>query len=241
MASIVDRLSVGTSGWSYPSWRGDFYPEGTANEDFLAHYARQLPSVELNSTGYRLPSEEQFGRWAEQVPDGFRFAVKMPPRALRALGTFEERVRMLGDRLGPVRVVVESPRDDGLLALLLGSTELPIALDLRDPSWDEAEVAPAVRVNDWEAEAPFRYLRFREPPHTDEELAEAAVRLRPLLASGAEVFAYFRHEDAPTATVYAARLLELVRGDDEGSRARPTKRLWRPRTLTTCPRRSPSS
>ena len=130
--------------------------------------------MELNSTGYRLPSEEQFARWAAQVPDGFRFAVKMPPRALRSLGTFEERVRRLGDRLGPVRVVVESPRDDGLLALLLGSTDLPLALDLRDPSWDGAEVAPAVRVNDWEADAPFRYLRFREPPYSEAEILALA-------------------------------------------------------------------
>ena len=122
MASNVERLSVGTSGWSYPSWRPGFYPAGTANEDFLAFYSARLPSVELNSTGYRLPSEEQFGRWAAAVPDGFTFAVKAPPRALRDVATFEERVRRLGDRLGPVRVVVESPRDDGLLALLLGST-----------------------------------------------------------------------------------------------------------------------
>ena len=193
------------------SWRPGFYPEGTANEDFLAHYAQRLPSVELNSTGYRLPSEEQFARWAEQVPDGFRFAVKMPPRALRALGTFEERLRRLGDRLGPVRVVVESPRDDGLLALLLGSTGLPLALDLRDPSWREAEVSPAVRVNDWEAEAPFRYLRFRDPPYSDGDLRAFAGRIRPLLAEGVEVFAYFRHEDTPTAPDYALRLLELGR------------------------------
>ena len=144
-----------------------------ANEEFLSFYAERLPSVELNSTGYRLPSEEQFERWAAQVPDGFRFAVKMPPRALRSLGTFEERVRRLGDRLGPVRVVVESPRDDGLLALLLGSTESALALDLRDESWDGVEVAPAVRVNDWDADAPFRYLRFREPPYSEAELAGA--------------------------------------------------------------------
>ena len=51
-------------------------------------------------------------------------------------------MRRLGDRLGPVRVVVESPRDDGLLALLLGSTDLRVALDLRDESWDGVDVAP---------------------------------------------------------------------------------------------------
>jgi uncharacterized protein YecE (DUF72 family) len=214
MASNVDRLSVGTSGWSYPSWRPDFYPEGTANEDFLAYYAARLPSVELNSTGYRLPSEEQFARWADAVPDGFSFAVKAPRRALRDVATVEERLRRLGDRLGPMRVVVASPRDDGLLALLLGSTDLRLALDLRDESWDGVDIAPAVRVNDWEADAPFRYLRFREPPHTDGELEAIAARIEPLLAAGVDVFAYFRHEDAPTAPRYAARLLELVRGND---------------------------
>jgi uncharacterized protein YecE (DUF72 family) len=214
MASNVERLSVGTSGWSYPSWRPGFYPEGTANEDFLAFYAARLSTVELNSTGYRLPSEEQFARWASAVPDGFTFAVKAPPRALRDVATFEERVRRLGDRLGPVRFVVESPRDDGLLLLLLGSTDLRVALDLRHESWDGVDVRPAVRVNDWEADAPFRYLRFREPPHADEELAAIAARLRPLLTAGVDVFAYFRHEDAPTAPTYAARLLALVGGDD---------------------------
>jgi len=214
MASNVERLSVGTSGWSYPSWRPGFYPAGTASEDFLAWYAARLPSVELNSTGYRLPSEEQFARWAAAVPGGFTFAVKAPPRALRDIATFDERVRRLGDRLGPVRVVVESPRDDGLLPLLLGSTDLRIALDLRDESWDGVDVAPAVRVNEWEADAPFRYLRFREPPHSEQELAEIAARIEALLATGVDVFAYFRHEDAPTAPAYAARLLELVRGDD---------------------------
>ncbi|MGH3073185.1 MAG: DUF72 domain-containing protein [Gaiellaceae bacterium] len=210
----VERLSVGTSGWSYPTWRPAFYPEGTANEDFLTFYSQRLPSVELNSTGYRLPAEEQFARWAEAVPDGFMFAVKAPPRALRDFATFEERVRRLGDRLGPVRVVVQAPRDDGLLAFLLGSTDLRVALDLRHESWDEVDVSPAVRVGDWEADAPFRYLRFREPPYSHETLVEPAARIRPLLDRGVDVFAYFRHEDAPTAPTYASLLLDLVRADE---------------------------
>ena len=58
-------------------------------------------------------------------------------------------------------------------------------------------------MNDWEAEAPFRYLRFREPPYCREELGELAERIRPLLAAGIEVFAYFQHEDAPDAPSYA--------------------------------------
>jgi uncharacterized protein YecE (DUF72 family) len=215
MAEAPKSVWVGTSGWSYPTWRPGFYPAGLANEEFLGFYSQQLPSVELNSTGYRLPAEGQFERWAAQVPAGFRFAVKMPPWGLRSLDTFEERVRRLGERLGPVRVVVASPRDDGLLALLLGSTDLRLALDLRDGSWGGVDVAPAVRVNDWDADAPFRYLRFREPPYSGEQLEELAARIGPLAAAGIEVFAYFQHEDEPDAPGYAMRLLELLRQERE--------------------------
>jgi uncharacterized protein YecE (DUF72 family) len=210
----VAELYAGSSGWSYPSWRPEFYPAGLANEGFLAFYAARLPSVELNTTGYRLPAEELFSRWGSQAPAGFRFAVKAPPRALRDFATFEERLGLLGESLGPVRVVVQSPRDDGLLALLLGSTDLRLALDLRHESWADADVAPAVRVNDWEADAPFRYLRFRDPPYSEQDVAALAARIRPLLADGLDVYAYFRHEDAPTAPASAARLLELVRAED---------------------------
>ncbi len=206
----VTGLQVGTSGFSYPSWRGGFYPLGSRPADFLRFYATRFPAVELNTSSYRLPSEEQFERWAAQAPRGFTFAPKLPQRSLRSLGTWEERVRRLEGRLGPVRVVVESPRDDGLLALLLGSTDLRLALDLRDPSWNGVDVRPGVRVGDWEADAPFRYLRFRDPPYSDDELEHFAARIRPLLEDGVDVFAYFRHEDEPTAPRYAERLLTLL-------------------------------
>ena len=214
----MDLLSVGTSGWSYPSWRPGFYPAGLANEDFLGFYAERFPTVELNTTGYRLPSEEQFARWAVQAPAGFTFAPKLPQRSLRSLGTFEERVRRLGDRLGPVRVAVESPRDDGLLALLLGSTDLRLALDLRHEGWAGVDVRPAVRVNEWDADAPFRYLRFREPPYTDDDLEEPARRIAALLRDGIEVFAFFRHEDEPTAPASAEALRALVQAEVADSR-----------------------
>ena len=69
----------------------------------------------------------------------------------------------------------------------------------------------AVRVNNLDATAPFRYLRLREPPYSDVALREWAGRIRPLLADGIEVYCYFRHEDEPTAPQYAERLRELAR------------------------------
>jgi len=212
----VEGLHVGTSGWSYPSWRPGFYAAGAEPGDFLRLYAERLSAVELNATGYRLPAEEQFRSWASQVPDGFRFAVKTPRGVERRLDTFEQRVRALGDRLGCVRVVVATPRDDGFLELLLGSVDphLRWALDLRDPSWEGvddrlAEVG-AVRVDAWDAPGRWRYLRFREPPYDGAALAEIAARIRPLLENAIEVFAFFRHEDEPTAPAYASRLIELL-------------------------------
>jgi uncharacterized protein YecE (DUF72 family) len=196
-------VRVGTSGWSYPSWRPGFYPAGSTPEEFLGFYAEQFDTVELNTTGYRLPAEEQFARWAAAVPDGFRFAVKLPLGRLDRIATFFERVSALGDRLGPVRAVVESPRDDGLLSFVLGSVdpEVELAFDFRHESW--AGVEGVVAVNDPDAE-PFRYVRLREPPYSDEDLRALAARLR------GPAYVYVRHEDEPTAPAYAARLRALL-------------------------------
>ena len=212
----VKGLYVGTSGWSYPTWRPEFYPAGTKNEDFLRHYSARFPTVELNTTGYRLPREELFERWAAQTPPGFMFAPKMNAYRNLNTATFEERVSLLGDRLGPIRAVVTWARDEGLLELILGSfdPETRLAFDFRHDSWDgiETDLPPnAVRVNALEGAAPFRYIRLREPPYDDEQLEEWAARLRPLVEQEKEVYCYLRHEDEPTAPRYASRLIELVR------------------------------
>ena len=200
MSTSVPALQVGTSGWAYASWKPGFYPAGTQPRDFLRYYAERFSTVELNTTGYRLPAEEQF-------------APKLPAHRPQLVADFSDRVRRLGDRLGPVRVSVKSARDEGLLELLLGSLDpsLRVAFDLEHPSWDGIEPrlaeAGAVRVNDLETEAPFRYVRLREPPYSDDDLRAWADRLR---GSSVPTFVYVRHEDEPTAPRYAERLVELL-------------------------------
>jgi uncharacterized protein YecE (DUF72 family) len=209
----VPPLSVGTSGWAYPSWKPGFYPAGTDSRDFLRFYATRFSTVELNTTGYRLPAEELFDRWAEQTPDGFTFAPKLPAHRPQIVAEFSDRVRRLGDRLGPVRISMKSARDEGMIELLLGSLDpsLRVAFDLEHPSWNGIEPrlgdAGAVRVNDLESPAAFRYVRLREPPYSEKELQAWADRLRSV---DVPTFVYLRHEDAPTAPRYAERLRELV-------------------------------
>jgi uncharacterized protein YecE (DUF72 family) len=196
-------IKIGTSGWSYSSWRPGFYPDGLQPAEFLPFYAERFDTVELNSTGYRLPSADQFRRWADAVPDGFEFSVKFALRRLDRVTTFLERALALGDRLGPVRVVYEGPRDDGTLSFVQGSVPEKVRLvwDFRDDSW--AGVEGVVRVNEPDAE-PFRYVRLREPPYTEDDLRTIAATVRD------PAYVYVRHEDEPTAPATASRLRELL-------------------------------
>jgi uncharacterized protein YecE (DUF72 family) len=217
------RLYAGASGFSYPSWKGEFYPPDAKPDTFLRHYAERVNAVELNNTFYRVPEEDQFDRWAAQVPAGFRFAVTTS-RRLTSFGRVEgvdefcRMARRLGDRLGPLRFKVPQARDDGFLRLLLDALdpEVPVALDFRHDSWDDPEVTALLdergvaRAGAWEGGAAFRYLRFREPPYDEAALASLAGKIRPQVVAGVDVYAFFRHEDEPTAPLYAERLRELV-------------------------------
>jgi uncharacterized protein YecE (DUF72 family) len=188
----------------------------------LRFYAEHLPSVELNTTFYRLPAEAQFERWAAQAPESFRFALTMTRGAtafgrVQGVAGFVQTAGVLGERLGPVRIKVPQARDDGFLLLLLDSLapEVRWVLDFRHDSWsapdvDERLAERGIARVDASEGAPFAYLRLREPPYDEAALDALAGTVRPLLAAGKDVYAYFRHEDEPTAPAYAERLLELV-------------------------------
>ena len=97
------QVWIGTSGYSYADWVGDFYPRGTRSENMLPYYARFFPLVELNFTFYRPPTPEMLLRLANKVPGSFQFLVKLP-RSLSHeqrtddLKTFSQSVAALQQR-----------------------------------------------------------------------------------------------------------------------------------------------
>jgi uncharacterized protein YecE (DUF72 family) len=106
------RIVVGVGGWSFPGWRGPFYPAGLAQKRELAYAAEHLTSIEINATFYRTQKRESFEKWRDETPAGFVFSVKAPRYAtnrpaLADAGASIERfftsgVMALGDKLGPI-------------------------------------------------------------------------------------------------------------------------------------------
>jgi len=72
----MSTVTIGTSGWTYDGWRGPFYPRDVAKKNWLAWYARQFPTAEINGSFYRTPSLEAVRGWRDQTPREFLFAWK---------------------------------------------------------------------------------------------------------------------------------------------------------------------
>lgn len=106
------HIFVGMGGWTFPPWRGTFYPPGLAQARELEHAATRVTAIEINATFHGTQKRESFRKWAAAVPDGFRFAVKASRHATsrRLLAEGRESIEHflhqgldeLGDRLGPI-------------------------------------------------------------------------------------------------------------------------------------------
>jgi uncharacterized protein YecE (DUF72 family) len=150
----VRPVWVGCSGWNYDDWRGRLYPEGLAKSRWLARYAEEFSTVEVNSTFYRLASRDAVARWVEQTPPEFVFALKASRylthvRRLRDLhqgiATYYERIEPLVEpgKLGPIvwQLPPNFKRDDERLAEALKA--LPASrhcFEFRHESWFTREV-----------------------------------------------------------------------------------------------------
>ncbi|QSB17464.1 DUF72 domain-containing protein [Natronosporangium hydrolyticum] len=146
-------ILVGTSGWQYRHWRGEFYPPAVPSRDWLGFYASQFATVEVNNAFYRLPDRSVFEAWRHATPEGFTMAVKASRylthiRRLREpaepVARLMSRADALGDRLGPVllqlppNLPAEPARLDETLAAFPAGVR--VAVEPRHPSWWTGQV-----------------------------------------------------------------------------------------------------
>ena len=154
---MAAEVLVGTSGWSYPHWRGPFYPPEVRPADFLPYYARRFATVEINNSFYRLPPETSVRRWRDLAPPDFSYAVKATrfithyrrlQGAEEALAQFVERMSGLGGALGPLlfqlppSLPLRLKRLEAFLELLPPASAA--AFEFREPTWFDASVYAAL-------------------------------------------------------------------------------------------------
>ena len=184
---------IGCSGWNYADWRGVVYPTRIPKTRWFDFYTSMFDTVELNTTFYRLPSEETVKRWAAAAPADFVFALKLGAfgshrMKLRDAQTWlpnhVSRLDLLGAFAGPTLVQLPPrwkrnvERLDEFLAV--APRRFRWAVELRDPSWLHDDVfavlekhGAALCVHDLLRDHPFvmttgwTYLRFHGPDALD--------------------------------------------------------------------------
>ncbi len=229
------RVLTGTSGYSYKEWKGSFYPEDLAADSMLRYYAERLSAVEINNTFYRMPKAEILSRWAEQVPDRFRFALKASQQithrqrlkdSAEAVAYFFRIAATLGDRLGPVLFQLppnfkkDLPRLAAFLEVLPPASRC--AFEFRHESWFSDDVFEALKARgcalcwaeDEELATPFvattgwGYLRLRRQDYAEQDLAERAATLRA--QPWEEAYVFFKHEEGGRGPALADQMSRIL-------------------------------
>ncbi|MCE6999827.1 DUF72 domain-containing protein [Saccharothrix sp. S26] len=152
----VGEIRIGTSGWHYPEWRGEFYPRGLQQRLELQFLSRRFDTVEINGSFYGLRKPTDYKSWFERTPEDFVFAVKghreiTHMKRLRDVGRdvaefFDSGVLDLGLKLGPVLwqlppTLPWRPERVAAFLELLPGPPVRHALEVRHPSWDTPELA----------------------------------------------------------------------------------------------------
>lgn len=187
----MPKIYIGTSGWSYQSWRGPFFPKGVKVKDHLRFYASQFNSTELNGVFYRTPTEAAVRGWREQTADDFLFAWKaskfithwkrLGPTSKNSLALLESRLKLLGRKAGPVLFQLppqfKANRERLASFLKMLSKKRTYAFEFRHNSWYEDDILDLLRERDislclsdhrdapapWEITARHVYVRGHGP------------------------------------------------------------------------------
>jgi len=230
------RLFAGTSGFAYAGWKPRFYPEKLPSKKFLQHYSSRLNAVEINYTFRRLPAASTLAGWVGQTGPDFVFAPKANQRithfqklkdAGESTALFLKSIDPLrtSRRLGPIlfQLPPVMKLDRTLLEEFL--TQLPgdlrYTFEFRHASWlveatyqllaDHKIALCAAESEKLETPqvvtADFAYYRLRKPDYSAEDRRQIAASADRMLASGKDVFLFFKHEDTPEGALYAEEIL----------------------------------
>jgi uncharacterized protein YecE (DUF72 family) len=232
---VLMKLHVGTSGYSYKEWKGNFYPEDLPAKEMLAFYARRLPAVEINNTFYRLPQPSMIENWRDQVPATFRFSIKATQRIthIKRLKNCADETKylldtaaLMGERLGvvlfqlPPNSKKDAERLKDFLALL--PDDKRVAFEFRHESWFEDETFGLLRERDCAlvvsdtdekplteiiSTATWGYLRLRKTNYEPQDLADWMKRVQE--QKWKDAFVFFKHEDEGIGPNLAAQFIAL--------------------------------
>jgi uncharacterized protein YecE (DUF72 family) len=232
---------VGTSGYSYPEWKGRFYPESLPAAKMLPYYAERFSTVEINATFYRAPNEQILEGWSRATPPAFKLTLKAPKRIthdarLRDCGDrvrqFLETTATLGPKLGALlfQLPPNLKKDVGLLDAFLDGfpPRVCAAFEFRHASWLDEEVYGRLRGRNLavcvadseklstpvEITADYGYFRLRDEGYSPDDIARWADVIRDATSACRDVFVYFKHEDAGQGPELARMLMERLGGPD---------------------------
>jgi uncharacterized protein YecE (DUF72 family) len=228
---------IGTSGYNYPEWKGSFYPADLPAAKMLPYYSARFPTVEINYTFYRMPTEKLVGNWASQTPSPFKLTLKAPRRITHdsrlkdcapLVSTFCQVASTLGDKLGTLLFQLPPffKKDLAIFdAFLVG---LPVgvraAFEFRHASWLGDDVYErlarrnlALCVADSEKmstpvrmTADYAYFRLRDEGYTAADITRWADTIARETAASRDVFVYFKHEDEGKGPELAKMLMERL-------------------------------
>jgi len=229
-------LWIGTSGYSYPEWKGSFYPAKLPQKQMFAHYARRLATVEVNHTFRSMPTAEVIAGWAAAAPEGFRYSLKAPQQIThhkRLVGAEEPLqellagAQLLGAKLGVLlfQLPPNLKKDTGKLGDFLAKLPVGIraAFEFRHASWHDDAVFEllqgknaALCIADSEAlttpvvaTADFGYFRLRDEGYKRADITRWSRSIAVAAAAWKETFVYFKHEGEGKGPTFAAMLKKI--------------------------------
>jgi uncharacterized protein YecE (DUF72 family) len=232
-------IYVGTSGYSYPEWRGSFYPPDLPTSRMLAYYSERFSTVEMNNTFYRLPSERLLAGWDEQTPPGFALTLKAPRRITHEarlrdceelVQVFCARARTLGPKLGVLLFQLPPwfKKDLDVLDTFLKwvPSGVRAAFEFRNASWLADDVYSRLKAKNLtlciadtaDATTPlittadYGYFRLRDEGYKESDIGEWAGTITRQTRDCKDTFVYFKHEQDGKGAEFAQLLTKMIEG-----------------------------